>query len=76
MEALLVTGDIFDERSHKSIREFIGNTLTSERNRSTLSVSTRKSRYNIQQGDYILKDKAGKITVISEYEFEFNYEKV
>lgn len=74
MNVLLVTDDVFGEKNQSSIREFIGDIIAAERNRDTLSLHARKTRYNIQKGDYILKDKTGKVKIVNEYEFDFNYE--
>jgi hypothetical protein len=73
-EALQVTEAIKNEPGQPKIRSLIGGVTQVELFPFRINVSTRYANYDLNVGDWILKDSKGAISRIRELDFKMNYE--
>lgn len=75
-EAIQVTEALKDEQGQSTIRGLISGVTQVELFPSRMIVSTRYARHDFQVGDWIIKDKEGRISRITDLDFKMNYEEV
>lgn len=73
-DALQVTEELKNEPGQDRIRKMITGVTQVELFPSRMNISTRYANYDLNVGDWILRDSKGAISRIRELDFKMNYE--
>jgi hypothetical protein len=73
-QALQITREKIAEKGQRSVRAFFPDLTSVEIRGSGLTINTRSKRYDLPLDHWILKDKFGKVAILTDVDFKFNYE--
>lgn len=74
LDAVQVTAEMVQELNVRTIREMIGGVTSAEITQGRVIINTRKNRYRIGAGYWIVRDHFGNIETVSDKELREKYD--
>lgn len=73
-DVVQLTRELKEETNQKTVRKLFKDVTSVEVRSSGLMVSTRKTRYDIPIGSWILRNQREEVSIVSDIYFRLNYE--
>lgn len=74
LDALQITREMITEQGQATIRKLVGDVTAAEVFPARVVVHTRKERYSFAVGQWFIRDRSGRIAILTDAEFQQNYE--